>query len=479
MNVLLIYPWYPYSSVSTFEEPLGILYLASALLKTRHKVDVADLTFNHELKGLKERVLLADVVGISAPTPLFGTATEILNYIKKINPKAHTLVGGPHATADPEATLSAGFDIAVIGEGEVTIVELVKKLSTGGHLGEVAGIAYLEDGNLQVTPKRPFIANVNEIALPARQFIDYSRYRRLGIISMRGCPYRCFFCKPLEDKLFGKKLRMRNLASVVDEIVQLVAYYGNRQISFKDDTLTVNKTEWFEGLKEELLRRNLRVSWQCSSRVDTVDFDKLKAMKEAGCRQIFFGIESGSQRILNYYCKDITVEKTIETFAQCRRAGIRACASVMLGAPSETREDLEKTYQLIKTIKPFNWHVHMTTPMFGSHLYDRAKAENRLDLNADYSTFEPTGNIYRLHMPMKVDHLSASDISEYRDRINSYMKFRVLLRCMVDFRIWMEILFSRGLRTIAFNFIRRHFSLRGWKVRPRYPIARSVWRKLK
>lgn len=479
MNVLLIYPWYPYSSVSTFEEPLGILYLASALLKTRHKVNVADLTFNHGLEGLKERVLWADAVGISAPTPLFGTATEILNYIKKINPKAHTLVGGPHATADPEATLSAGFDIAVIGEGEVTIVELIEKLSTSGRLDEVVGIAYLEDGTMQVTPKRPFISNVNEIALPARQFIDYSRYRRLGIISMRGCPYRCLFCKPLEDKLFGKKLRMRNLASVVDEIGQLVAHYGNRQISFKDDTLTVNKTEWFEGLKEELLRRNLRVSWQCSSRVDTVDFDKLKAMKEAGCRQIFFGIESGSQRILNYYCKDITVEKTIETFAQCRRAGIRACASVMIGAPSETREDLEKTYQLIKTIKPFNWHVHMTTPMFGSHLYNRVKAEDRLDSNADYSSFEPTGNIYRLHMPMKVDHLSTSDISEYRDRINSYMKFRVLLSCIVDFRIWMEILFSRGLRTIAFNFIRRHFGLRGWKVRLRYPMARSVRQKLK
>jgi radical SAM superfamily enzyme YgiQ (UPF0313 family) len=312
---------------------------------------------------------------------------------------------------------------------------------------------------LQVTPKGPFIANVNEITLPARQFIDYSRYRRLGIISMRGCPYRCLFCKPLEDKLFGKKLRMRNLASVVDEIDELVAHYGNRQISFKDDTLTVNRTEWFKGFKEEFRRRNLRVGWQCSSRVDTVDFDKLKAMKEAGCTQIFFGIESGSQRILDYYHKDIKVEQTVEAFAQCRRAGIRACASVMLGAPPETWEDMEKTYQLIKTIKPFNWHVHMTTLMFGSHLYDRAKAEDRLDPNSDYSTFEPIGNIYRLHMPMKVDHLSVSDIAEFRNRINKYMKIRVLCTCLLDPRLWKEFFFSRGMRTIVYNFIRRHFNV--------------------
>jgi hypothetical protein len=111
--------------------------------------------------------------------------------------------------------------------------------------------------------------------------------------------------------------------------------------------------------------------------------------------------------------------------------------------------------------------------------HDQSKAKDRLDSNADYSGFEPTRNIYRLHMPMKVDHVSASDISKYRDRINNHMKSRVLLRCMLDFRIWTEILFSRSLRTIAFNFIRRHFNLRGWKVRPGYPMTRSVRQKLK
>jgi anaerobic magnesium-protoporphyrin IX monomethyl ester cyclase len=461
LNVLLVYPWYPYASVTTFEEPLGILYLASVLLKAGHRVEVVDLTFKRKLDGLKEKACWADVVGISAPTPLFDTAAAVLNHIKKIRPDLYCIVGGPHATAHPSDALRPGFDVAVVGEGEVTLVELIETLGQGGTLDSVAGIAFRQGEVLRITSPRPFIPNLDEIPQPARQFIDYSRYRRLGIISMRGCPYRCLFCKPIEDKLFGTRLRKRSLNNIIEEINDLITRYGKRTISFKDDTLTVNRTDWFERLREQLHRRKLRPNWQCSSRVDTVDLPKLTAMKEAGCRQIFFGVESGSQRILDYYCKDISVEQIIEAFALCRRVGIRACASVMLGAPSETREDLQKTYQLIKTIRPFNWHVHMTTPICGTFLYDQAKDAGRLDSEADYRAFEPTGNVYRLHLPMKLDHLTIDDISEFRDRINRYMKFRLLLRCFVDPRLWIELLSSRGLRTIAFNFLRRHFNVFG------------------
>ena len=246
---------------------------------------------------------------------------------------------------------------------------------------------------------------------------------------------------------------------MVKEIEMLIADYGNRAISIKDDTLTVNSTEWFENLGEELKRRKISLRWQCSSRVDTVDFRKLSAMKKAGCKQIFFGIESGSQEILDYYRKDIKVDQIIETFDMCHRVGIRSCASIMLGAPIETRQDLEKTYQLVKTIKPFNWQVHVTTPMCGSYLYDQAKAEKRLVSETDYGIFESTGNIYKLKLPMELDNLTADDIAEYRDRINRLMKFRLLLTCLIDSSLWKEIVLSRGMRTIAFNFLRRHFRL--------------------
>jgi len=459
MNVLLIYPYYAYATVSTFAEPLGVLYLASALLEAGYNVDVADLTFNHDMEGLDKKIRWADLVGISAPTPLFGTADTVLQYVKKIKPDIPSIVGGPHATANPIDALQAGFDIAVIGEGEATIVELVAALEQKKPLDTVAGIAYLHDNEIKFTAMRSFIQNLDDISFPARQFIDYSRYRSLGIISMRGCPYRCLYCKPVEEKLFGKKLRKRSIDNIIKELDELLDRYGSQQINFKDDTLTVNKTEWFEQLGEHYKRRNVRLAWQCSSRVDTVDRKKLQAMKEAGCRQIFFGIESGSQRILDYYRKGITVEKIIETFALCHSVGVHPSASIMMGAPTETREDLEKTYALVKIIKPFTWHVHVTTPICGSYLYEQALADKRLTLEEGYGAFAPTGNMYSLNLPMKLDYLSVNDIAEYRDRINRYMKFRVLLQSSINPRIWKELLVSRGMRTIAYNFIKRHFRI--------------------
>jgi anaerobic magnesium-protoporphyrin IX monomethyl ester cyclase len=459
MNVLILYPWFRFASVVTFEEPLGILYLASALMKAGCKVKVADLTFQRNMDGLETMAGWADVMCVSSPTPLFGTAVEILNYIKKSNPGIPTVIGGPHATAEPDDALSHGFDVAVIGEGETTLVDLVETMGRGGSVENVRGVAYKNDDVLRFTPPRPFISNLDELPLPARHFIDYSRYRRLGIISMRGCPHRCSYCKPIQDKLFGKKLRRRSLGNVVQEIEELITHYGDRAVGFKDDTFTVHKTEWFERFREELRHRNLRPHWQCNSRVDTVDFDKLKAMKAAGCTQVFFGIESGSQRILDYYRKDITVKRIADTFAECHRVGIRPCASIMLGAPPETRDDLEKTYQLVKRIKPFNWHVHVTTPICGSYLYDQVKAEKRFGSQTDYGVYEPTGNLYRNLLPMKLDNLSVQDIAEYRDRINSCMKFRVLFRALVNPGLWKEFVMSPALRTIAYRFMLRHFRI--------------------
>lgn len=457
MNVLLIYPPYPYESVSTFEEPVGILYVAASLIKAGYEVHVADLTFNPAMEGLAERIRRADVVGISAPTPLFAAAQAVMRRVREIKPSVFMMLGGPYGTTRPGDALNAGFDAVVVGEGEKTACELVAALEHNQPLAEVCGIVYREDKEQRATAAREFIPSLDEIPFPARQFIDYSKYRRLGVICMRGCPYRCIYCKPVEDKLFGRKLRCRSVENIVEEIALWLKVIGNRQVSFKDDTLTVHKTEWFLKLAQELSRHGLKISWQCSSRVDCIDLLKLRAMKEAGCRQIFFGIESGSQAILDYYRKDIKVEETKEAFDVCRRAGIRACASIMLGAPPETRQDLAKTYELVKTIKPFNWHVHVTTPICGSYLYDDAKAQGRLTAADDFSSAVPTGNVYRLRLPMKLDHLTKADIADYRDRINSYMKFRVLLRCMCDPRMWKELLLSRGFQTIAINFLRRHF----------------------
>ena len=191
MNVLIVYPWFPYASVVTFEEPLGILYLASTLIKAGVNVKVADLTFQRNMDGLETMSRWADVVGVSSPTPLFGTAAKVLHFIKASNPGIRTVVGGPHATAETKDALNHGFDVAVLGEGETTFVDLIETMGRSGPLEAVPGIAYKTGDRLHFTPRRPFTANLDKIPLPARHFIDYTQYRRMGVISMRGCPYRC------------------------------------------------------------------------------------------------------------------------------------------------------------------------------------------------------------------------------------------------------------------------------------------------
>jgi anaerobic magnesium-protoporphyrin IX monomethyl ester cyclase len=462
MHVLLLHPWYAYESVATYEEPIGVLYLATALEKAGHEVDVVDLTtVGRRLDAaLEEKVRRAGLVGISATTPLFGAAIELLRFVKRLRPELPCVTGGAHASAAPTDCLKAGFDVAVIGEGEDTLIDLAETLEQRRDLHDVQGIAFYEGDRLVRNPARPFQKDLDAFPIPDRRFIDYSHYRKVGIISMRGCPYHCLFCKPLEDEMFGKKLRRRSLENVVEEIRFLRHTLGDRLVNFKDDTLTVHNAKWFNGLAQEMACLDISLTWQCSSRVDQVDREKLQAMYDSGCRQIFFGVESGSQRILDYYRKGIKVAQTEAAFALCHELGIRPCASFMLGASTETREDLELTYQLVKKIKPYNWHVHVTTPIVGTHLFNEAIDEKRIGTEIDYSSNSPTANIYKLDLPMKIDGLTPSDLAEYRDKINRYMKTRVILRSMASARMWKEILFSKGMRTIAYGFIRRHFSVK-------------------
>ena len=179
MNILLVYPWYRYASVVTFEEPLGILYLASVLMKAGYKVKVADLTFQRKLEGLEAMARWADVVGVSSTTPLFGTAVEILHYIKKSNPGIRTVVGGPHVTADPDDALSRGFDVAVIGEGEYSFRDLLRGIEKN-DFSELNGIAFRKNGKVKVIPKTEFIDNLDELPFPARHLLPMNKYFEIG-----------------------------------------------------------------------------------------------------------------------------------------------------------------------------------------------------------------------------------------------------------------------------------------------------------
>ena len=421
MKVALIYPRFKTVLAGGLEEPLGILYIASVLRGAGHDVHLVDLTFAKSLDVLDDALDGADWIGISSSSALFGKVVEVLAYVKKLAPGTPTVIGGPHATIATEDALGVGFDYALLGEAESTVVEFTELLGRD-RARECPGIAWLEDGVVRISDRADFISELDTIPFPARDLIDYSAYPTIGIMGSRGCPFHCVYCQPTLERLFGKQVRGRSPESLVDEIEEALSIAGDKDVVFRDDTLTLFSVDWFARFRDELLRRGIEIRWQANSRVDTVTYDKLKMMHESGCWQIAFGVESGSPEVLKFYNKHTEPAQTERAFRWCHELGILPHAYVMLGAPDETVEELQMTYDLIKRIKPRSWCVYTATPLPGTRMYELAEERGLLSIEG-YDGFDNAENSYRGRTPMKLSHLTQADISRYKNKINHYLLF--------------------------------------------------------
>jgi radical SAM superfamily enzyme YgiQ (UPF0313 family) len=206
----------------------------------------------------------------------------------------------------------------------------------------------------------------------------------------------------------------------VDEIERALAVAGDKDVYFKDDTLTLFDVDWFARLRDELRSREVRIRWQANSRVDTVTREKLEVMRDSGCVQIGFGVESGSPDVLRFYNKRTDPADAERAFRLCHDLGILPHAFLMLGAPNETLEDLEMTYRLVKRIKPRSWVVYTTTPLPGTHLHRFAEERGVLHIE-DYDGFDNAENSLVGRAPMALSDVTQADISRYRDTINHYL----------------------------------------------------------
>ncbi|MHA2282349.1 MAG: B12-binding domain-containing radical SAM protein [Promethearchaeota archaeon] len=453
MKITLIWPCIDYLSTGGTEEPLGLLYIASILRNQGVEVSFIDLNGEKDL-SICEQGKDADIIGIASTTPLFGRARKVLDYLRKRNTRAMYVVGGPHATVCTEDALDSGFDIAVLGEGEVTVSELISAWRAGDPYS-ARGIAYKKNGQLHLNERPPFIEDLDMIPFPWREKVNYSLYRAIGVMASRGCPYRCAFCKPTQDKLFGARIRKRSVKNVVDEIEQCFRMIGKRKITFKDDTLTLYPRDWFEEFYEELCSRKLGVKWQCNSSIRSLTFEKLKAMKKAGCIQVCMGIESGSQKILDFYKKSQTPEEVIQVFNWCHKLNLRPYTFLMVGAPMETVEDLEKTYQLVRKVKPFNGHLCTLTPLPGTGVHEYCQKRGIIK-PMTYEDYDNAVNTELGQTLLNLDYLTNEDLTKYAAKITSYLGRRVLINSLFSFQIWLEFLRSPGFRRRAKKLIRRY-----------------------
>ncbi len=457
MRITLIYPGFS-EDPSGLQEPLGILYISSSLRKAGHKVSLIDLTFNKGLEQLKKAAMNSDLIGISSTSLIFNNSKKALKAIKTINPNVPCFLGGSHGTLAPADVLTSGFDYVIIGEGETTIVKLAEKIKKKASTKDIDGLAFKKNNKIIINPKKTFIEYLNTLPFPSRDLWNYDKYFKtgtieIGIIATRGCPYNCLYCKPMVDKLFGNKIRKRSPKNVVEEIEQITKdykYLFKRKVKlwFKDDTLTLCGIDWFKEFKRELKKRNIQISWGCHTRVDNVNYGLLKIMRESGLDHISFGVESGSQKILNYYRKGTTPEQAIKAFKACKKLDIQTFAYFMIGAPIETRDDLEKTYQLIKKIKPDGLDVFTTVPYPGNNLYDLLKKNKQLkEGEIDY---------YSKQSLIKMKYLTDKDLSRYRrkmyrvNNINLTMKY---LTSIKEFKKLVKYLINRP--GFVINYLKR------------------------
>ncbi len=417
MKVLLVYPRYGYHNAGGVQEPLGILYLAGALECAGHEATVWDLSFMDELPPVAEMLDGVGMVGISSSTALYGRTLEVLRAVKSARPELPVALGGPHATALPKNAVEDGFDVAVVGEAELSAPVLASALEQDFDLDEVPGIAYREGDEIRLTPPPVFIDDLDSLPHPDRSRIDYGKYfdaglGQVGVVAMRGCPYRCTYCKPMQDRLFGRKIRYRSAADVADEVNTIARNIQDR-VLFRDDAFTTHSPEWFAELGRHFRRLKTPLwGWACQGRVDQITPERLDAMQKAGLRMIAFGVESGSNRILDYYRKGITPEQTERAFAMCRERSIATHAFIMIGAPIETPEDINATLQLLERIKPNSVSPSITTPAPGTALYEDAVRDGIYNIK-DWADADYMANTRPLELP----HLSVEQILDAKEKM--------------------------------------------------------------
>jgi anaerobic magnesium-protoporphyrin IX monomethyl ester cyclase len=362
LKVVLVYP----NTVNREAfPPMGIAYIASYLYQQGISVEIIDLNFEPDLEVFRKKIVLsmADVIGFSYTSPLAPSAYRCMEICKEELPGTVVVAGGPHPTIVPHESFdNQCIDYVVVGEGEVTFLELLKCLVNKDSLLKVQGICYRNGGDNSIIQNVPREAMDSLDKLPQinwnlfpniEKYLQYSG-NALPVMTSRGCPYSCSFCQPTLDKIFGKKLRYRSPEKVIQELSDLKKANLIKSFVFQDDTFTVQKS-WVKEFCRLAKEKKLKLRFACNSRVDTLTEEMLKEMSEIGLYKIALGVESGSQRVLDdILSKGTSLEKIIEIFDLTKKYGILANAFIMLGSPNETKEDIEKTIELLQRIKP-NW----------------------------------------------------------------------------------------------------------------------------
>jgi radical SAM superfamily enzyme YgiQ (UPF0313 family) len=377
------------SKIGTLYPPLGLAYIAAYVEKQGHEVKVIDSEAeNYSYEDITKIALKfnPDLVGIQTYLTTLNKANKVAENLKKIL-DTKIVLGGPQATLEPKKAISnENIDFVIYGEGEKTLTDLMSSLKNK-KFSKVFGLVYKNKNKIKINPPQSLIKNLDEIPLPARHLFPMKKYhssanlrgkKTLNIMTSRGCPYRCAYCAG--SLIFGKNHRFHSAERVIEEMRILKEKYGADSIQFFDETFTVNRSRVIE-LCDKMIEANLGLEWSCFTRVNLVDEELLKKMKRAGCYLVFYGLESGVQRLLNLIQKDITLEQSEKAMKMTHEAGIETWVSFILNLPSATKEEEYKTIDFAIKVNPTFAQFPIATPYPGTKLYDLALKYGKLKEN--------------------------------------------------------------------------------------------------
>lgn len=372
-----------------------------------------------------------NVLGLSATTFSISHAAEFALCVKERLPDTIVIIGGPHVTAVPYETMERFpvFDIAVIGEGEQTIADLLENIDKETSLIDIPGIVLRYRGKLLTTERRPFLKDLDLLPNPAWDLLErfpehylpapfkVRRFPAASLVTSRGCPNQCIFC---DRSVFGNSCHAFSAEYVVKMIRHLVERFGIREFSFEDDTFVTFKKR-LRAICQGIIDLGIDISWTCLGRVNGVDSETLEMMRRAGCWQISFGIESGCQEILNAIHKNVTLEQIQKAVVLCRNAGILSKGFFIVGHPGETMDTLARTLNFILQLPLDDISVSMLTPFPGTEIYNRA---------SEFGEFESDWSKMNLLNTVFIPHgLTREGLERYRRDIlrRFYLRPRIIL----------------------------------------------------
>lgn len=364
--------------------PLGILYISSYLEANGFANDVYDSTFSN-LTALKTYIeeTKPGIIGIYTNLMTKLNVLKIIQFLKSDTSLQNIkiILGGPEVRNHKEKFLAYGADIIVFGEGEDTMLDLVKAWSSGvePNLHNMQGIAFKDKEGIIIMPDRVLIRDINQLAFPNRKKINLQLYfdawkqkhgfSMVNVNTMRGCPYSCKWCS---RAVYGGSYRRRSAALVVDEIQWLQQNYQFDMIWFVDDVFTINH-KWLNEFAAEIEKRKVAVSYEIITRSDRVNEEVLQLLKQSGCFRVWIGAESGSQKVIDAMDRRVKVEQVRETIKMVKAYGMEAGTFIMLGYPGEEEADIKETLHHLKYSNPDYYTITVAYPIKGTPLYSEVE----------------------------------------------------------------------------------------------------------